>query len=319
METILSTANSSRRALQWCYPLAPSGEVKQDPPLEELNRIDAITAAGQWCFPRMIRKNLNRGRLNAMQFVPCHFHADKDQKGPCPRAASSHMRVLIFLCCLLITVLTQDKGHQATVLSTHENKLQDDSVFIFSTRTVQKLVSQPSDFNGKHKQERCSSANVPGTVSSYKRRPRRGDGYRVHISSLLGESGGNSQFSKEVKSQSQTRRVSISTETCWQQTDDQVHPTNLDGSSSLITLLQALKLAAVAPLSASGAFECNARNIQSVKKKWFTLFSWRHICDSFKQKLQLIWFTVIQRVHRPAVTFCCSSFLTLSFSMETWR
>lgn len=181
-------------------------------------------------------------------------------------STGSHTRVLIFLCCLLITVLTQDKGHQATVLSTHENKLQGDSVFIFSTRTVQKLVSQPSDFNGKHNQERCRSANVPGTVSSYKRRPHRADGCRVHISSLLGESGGNSQFSEEVKSQSQTHGLSISTETCWQQTDDQVHPTNLDGSSSLITSLQALKLAAAAPLSASGAFECNAHNIQSVKK-----------------------------------------------------
>lgn len=161
-------------------------------------------------------------------------------------------------------MLTQDKGHQATVLSTHENKLRDDSGFIFSTRTVQKLVSQPSDFTGKHKQERCSSAHVPGTVSSYRRRPRRGHGCRVHISSLLGESGGNSHFSKEVKSQSQAHGVSISTETCWEQRDD--HPTNLDGSSSPITLLQALKLAAAAPLSASGAFGCNARNIQSVKK-----------------------------------------------------
>lgn len=101
----------------------------------------------------MIRKKLNRGRLKAMQYVPCHFYADKDQKGPCPRPARSHTLMLIFLCCLLITVLTQDKGHQATVLSTHENKLQDDSVFIFSSRTVQKLVSQSSDFNGKHKQE----------------------------------------------------------------------------------------------------------------------------------------------------------------------
>lgn len=207
-----------------------------------------------------------------MQFVPCHFYADKDQKGPCPRPASSHTRMLIFLCCLLITVLSQDKGHQATVLSTHENKLQVDSVFIFSSRTVQKLVSQPSDFNGKHKQERCRSANVPGTVSSYKHRPRRGDGCGVHIWSLLGESGGNSQFSKEEKSQSQTHQVSISTETCWQQRDAQLHPTNLDGASSLITSLQALKLAAAAPLSASGAFECNARNIQSVKNVVYVIF-----------------------------------------------
>lgn len=93
--------------------------------------------------------------------IPCNIHAGKHERGVCPRAGSSNAQMLIFHCCLLITVLTQDKGHQATALSTHERKLQEHSLFIFSTKIVSKRVSQPSEFNIRNKPNR--SAITPHT------------------------------------------------------------------------------------------------------------------------------------------------------------
>lgn len=55
--------------------------------------------------------------------------------------------------------------------------------------------------------------------------------------------------------------------------------TNRDAALSLTTLLEALRLAAAAPLSASEVSECIARNIQSAKTR-FGLFSCHHVCNS---------------------------------------
>lgn len=133
--------------------------------------------------------------------IPCNFHAGKHERGVCPRAGSSNTPMLIFHCCLLITVLTQDKGHQATALSTHERKLQEHSLFIFSTRIVSKRVSQPSEFNIRNKQECHNATNIPGTASSYKHRTHHGGGCRVHTSCLRGQNDENPQISEGLTTQ----------------------------------------------------------------------------------------------------------------------
>lgn len=207
--------------------------------------------------------------------IPCHFHAGKHERGVCPRAGSPNTQMLIFHCCLLITVLTQDKGHQATALSTHERKLQEHSLFIFSTRIVSKRVSRPSEFNIRNKQECHNATNIPGTASSYKHQTHHGGGCRVHTSCLRGQSG----------SEGLTTQPS-STKTCCQQREAGVHPTNLDAASLLIASLPAPKLQAAAPLSASEVFECIARNIQSVKI-WIWLLSWLRVRSSIRQLQKL--------------------------------
>lgn len=212
--------------------------------------------------------------------IPCNFHAGKHERGVCPRAGCWNAQMLIFHCCLLITVLTQDKGHQATALSTHERKLQEHSLFIFSTRIVSKRVSQPSEFNIRNKQECHNATNRPGTASSYKHRTHRGGGCRVRTSSLRGQNGENPQISEGLTTQPS------STKTRWQQREAGVHPTNLEAASLRIASLPAPKLRAAAPRSASEVFECIARNIQSVNI-WIWLLSWRRVCSSLRQLQKL--------------------------------
>lgn len=62
---------------------------------------------------------MGRLKLKHLGFIPCNFHADKRKRGVCPQDGSSHTQMLIFHCCLLITVLTQDKEHQATQCCQH--------------------------------------------------------------------------------------------------------------------------------------------------------------------------------------------------------
>lgn len=225
-------------------------------------------------------------------------------------------RCWFFHCCLLITVLTQDKGHQAPALSTHERKLQAHSLFIFSTRIVSKRVSQPSEFNIRNKQE-CHNAtktyqvlHLPISTGPIMEVVA---GFTLHL--CVEQNGENPQISEGLTTQPS------STKTRWQQREAGVHPTNLDAASLPIASLPAPKLQAAAPLSASEVSECIARNIQSVKI-WILVIilapCWQFYqatakTESWSDHSQL------ELSGPAAVTFCCSSFLTLSFSMETWR